>query len=684
MSEFANRLLGLIRTTLRQSHTTEFDEEIKSYIDTAAADLQDAGILSFYFDTSNPAWYQDPRILQAVRWYCLSVFGLYNSDMEKYDAAYRSLKSTLASQEKYSKDYTKEEDNIIKRILDKLEEAIQKLEQETQDSIEKLEADIDVVLEELQISYGEYVEKLNSSTEESIKKLEEDSSKLVEESLEELKEGVSDIAVEEAGKYMEDLSGSIEAVENTLLQSGMTEKISTESSYNERVTADGARVVDGSKAKLHKVVGNTAKSENLFDGNLENGYYSDANWGMGGKSTNNYRSLMINLSAGTYCLQFSCEIMLLRTLVDGGYVQSASLLRTTTFTTNGGKVGFSFQRADRNEWSDDCLVWITEGTEAKPYTPYFIKSATFGGIKSTSLNGEESVLSFPKTELPNGAMLDFDRQVIVNANGTETPFTEEMEFAGKEYQVWQGGTETVLGNDGAEKGAKLTLSQGYTIVNEIGQGGGGGEGGDVDLKDYQKKIDYDLQTTNKTIVGAINEVNAKAGQGGSGSGGNVNLTDYQKKQDNTLNTTSKLVVGAINEVNTKVDNIPSWAKQSTKPTYSYTEISGRLQIGTSSGTAYDGAKGNQNASAISTLRTNVSNLQTSVNGKQDKLTAGDNITIQNGVISATGSGSEGGLGEASVRAIAQEEAGTALTVAKAYTDEKLGDIETALTEILGV
>ena len=51
---------------------------------------------------------------------------------------------------------------------------------------------------------------------------------------------------------------------------------------------------------------------------------------------------------------------------------------------------------------------------------------------------------------------------------------------------------------------------------------------------------------------------------------------------------------------------------------------------------------NANASAINTLRTNtnasITQLQTDVAGKQDQLTAGQNITIQNNVISASGGG----------------------------------------------
>lgn len=42
------------------------------------------------------------------------------------------------------------------------------------------------------------------------------------------------------------------------------------------------------------------------------------------------------------------------------------------------------------------------------------------------------------------------------------------------------------------------------------------ENNGVDLSEYQKKTDDTLETTDKTIIGAINEVNQKAGQGGSG------------------------------------------------------------------------------------------------------------------------------------------------------------------------
>ena len=115
-----------------------------------------------------------------------------------------------------------------------------------------------------------------------------------------------------------------------------------------------------------------------------------------------------------------------------------------------------------------------------------------------------------------------------------------------------------------------------TEWEEVGTGGSGG-----DLTDYQKKTDNTLDTTDKTIVGAINEVKDsiitnyenltnKPSIEGVELDGNKSLSDLgitmyddtevksdianlneykQDKTDNTLDTTDKTVTGAINEIN---------------------------------------------------------------------------------------------------------------------------------------
>lgn len=62
---------------------------------------------------------------------------------------------------------------------------------------------------------------------------------------------------------------------------------------------------------------------------------------------------------------------------------------------------------------------------------------------------------------------------------------------------------------------------------------------DSEKQDVQ---DDSLQTANKTIVGAINEVEQEV---------TAMADSAQNREDNNLNTTDKTIVGAINEVNTK-------------------------------------------------------------------------------------------------------------------------------------
>ena len=125
----------------------------------------------------------------------------------------------------------------------------------------------------------------------------------------------------------------------------------------------------------------------------------------------------------------------------------------------------------------------------------------------------------------------------------------------------------------------IDFDDGESLQEKLDNGTLGGEGGD--LTDYQKKTDNTLDTTDKTIVGAINEVKDsiitnyenltnKPSIEGVELDGNKSLSDLgitmyddtevksdignlneykQNKTDNTLDTTDKTITGAINEVN---------------------------------------------------------------------------------------------------------------------------------------
>lgn len=202
---------------------------------------------------------------------------------------------------------------------------------------------------------------------------------------------------------------------------------------------------------------------------------------------------------------------------------------------------------------------------------------------------------------------------------------------------------------------------------------GGGEG--VDLRDYQKKVDTSLETTSKEIVGAINEVNSKVEQGGgSGTGGITKETD---------------------------PTVPSWAKQPQKPTYNYSEIQNkpqlgalaskdyisydevenRLTLGTTATTAYKGSSGKANEEAIAELQeSKQDNLSFDgiYNATTNKAATVKTVTdkIEEVVAKIDADIQENADKIAENAAAIEETAGNiteALTDAKTYTDEKAVD-----------
>lgn len=87
-----------IRRYIRINHDRH-DDEIVDLIEAARADLILEGILASKAQDEG-----DPLIKRAIGCYVKANFGLDNSDAERYEASYQSLKTHLA----LSNDYTKE------------------------------------------------------------------------------------------------------------------------------------------------------------------------------------------------------------------------------------------------------------------------------------------------------------------------------------------------------------------------------------------------------------------------------------------------------------------------------------------------------------------------------------------------------------------------------------------------
>ena len=86
-----------------------------------------------------------------------------------------------------------------------------------------------------------------------------------------------------------------------------------------------------------------------------------------------------------------------------------------------------------------------------------------------------------------------------------------------------------------------------------------GETTEVKMQVVEDKIGTGtLQTVAQDLVGAINELALNGG-----TGGNVDLTDYQKKEDTSLETTNKQVVGAINEIHDEMLTVEDFVGNGT-------------------------------------------------------------------------------------------------------------------------
>ena len=296
------------------------------------------------------------------------------------------------------------------------------------------------------------------------------------------------------------LQNEIAVVNVALEQSGLVKKYKQPitQEYTERVTADGANVLDGSTAILKKVVGRTVACKNYFNAEVATvgaettgtAFISKVSQGsVTVKTISGYVGSGLAYTEKTLA-DFCPNIKVGQTVyfnanINGEPFQKALYLsgvgvywvvgtsQTITQEMLNAIVAFVGLRSNVDASNVGEATYsnmrITENA-SEPYQPYFtgLKSASFAGIESTNADATEtSTLIFPKTDTPLGVTIDFEKQVIIDGEGTEIPFTEEQKLAGNEYIVNKGGTEKIIGNDNAEYGADNTLTQDYILVTEV-------------------------------------------------------------------------------------------------------------------------------------------------------------------------------------------------------------------------
>lgn len=277
-------------------------------------------------------------------------------------------------------------------------------------------------------------------------------------------ESAADAAVEKVS----DLEKDVALLNTALMQGGIIYKADTETAYNERITAGGLNVLDGSKAVLKKVVGSTVKCNNLIpfpyviaSGTTKNGvtltYDEYGVISLAGKNESNEFVAFnltddvgksMKLKAGTYKYSQNvsydmCTMTIGVRNPSGGFVTNLSSINAENKTIitipqeyedNDYQYHFTFSIRPNVDVNGVVVkLMFNEGETALPYQPYFtgLKTASFAGIESTGRN------LFKEPENYTNGLLQVDGSIdAANANYRTT-----------DYMAIQGGLKYTISFD---------------------------------------------------------------------------------------------------------------------------------------------------------------------------------------------------------------------------------------------
>lgn len=199
---------------------------------------------------------------------------------------------------------------------------------------------------------------------------------------------------------------------------------------------------------------------------------------------------------------------------------------------------------------------------ANNYSLPIASSNTLGGIKVgsglsidsngvlSSSGGSSSDLSNYQTKTDN-ALTTTDKTIVGAINELDIESVKAEDFEDSSVIIENNLTSRVSNLELT----KADISYVDTQIANAQLGGSGGSGGstNIDLSNYATKDEIPTKTSQLTndsnfatesyVTDAINNASL-----GGGEGSSVDLSLYQTKTDNTLTTTNKTIVGAINEL----------------------------------------------------------------------------------------------------------------------------------------
>lgn len=111
--------------------------------------------------------------------------------------------------------------------------------------------------------------------------------------------------------------------------------------------------------------------KNIFNGELQLGYYWDSIDNIVDTKSPVYRSFEVYLKKGTYTLSASSKIYVLRHFVDGLMLYPAQYGTEFTFTSKkDGIVAFSIREATSAEWDGSITIQLESGEVSTDYAQY--------------------------------------------------------------------------------------------------------------------------------------------------------------------------------------------------------------------------------------------------------------------------------------------------------------------------
>ena len=284
---------------------------------------------------------------------------------------------------------------------------------------------------------------------------------------------VNDTDAPNWGQVKTYVDNKFDIIDSILSQSGISYQADIVDTYTERITADSENVLDGSKAVLKKVVGNTVSCKNLFDAEYwAQNYQSNGQINIVLTNGNTYTiSCVSNIERSDTWLcavtedETVASVNIERRLI---FTKKGTISLTFTITDDGKVYQLGFCRSGApvlSQWlsffnGDYCSdIQVEEGATATEYQPYFtgLKSASFGGIESGGKNLFDT--SFIKNRTyANGSSVtvNSDGSIhVVKKAGDAINFNTKTNFPAGTYTL----------SNGLTRGSEVyfTFANAYTI-----------------------------------------------------------------------------------------------------------------------------------------------------------------------------------------------------------------------------